>query len=463
MFDQSFSERNLRTIFEVENRKGNYIENDFFPSVASITTSLTKKRASCRIAKKEFYRKRAEYYRIKTPVLKGVVDKLGQRVKIKIKHIAKYKEIRERLLSEELQQLSLELTTSPPMLDLTPLGKIKGKDAFRLGKSAKEYFQYKQILYNLKKAFGVKQNDRDLITSQLAVAINGQFPKILLRTDISSFYESIERSRLEKLLVSNTLLDTHSKSQILHVLKSYQTISGSSKGVPRGVGISALLVEIYMKEFDRSIRNREDVIFYGRYVDDIAVVFDTEGMEPASDQKYRNIVEDECSRLGLNLNSAKTFTQYSPKPFDIEYLGYKFKSDQKSEITLELSDSRERRYKKKIDRAFSSYFFDLMFDEKKATRLLLARIRFLTGNTHLYNNKRRAMIGIYFTNRLVSTTAPFTRLDHYMKSKIRRVKSPNLRKRLEDFSFKTGFEGKLYYKFSTNRISEIVSAWEHVS
>lgn len=76
-----------------------------------------------------------------------------------------------------------------------------------------------------------------------------------------------------------------------------------STGLPRGLGISAVLSELYMKYFDLSIRRVGGVYYYARFVDDI-IVF-------CSDQHSANVVmetaKSELSKLGLTLNGKKSY------------------------------------------------------------------------------------------------------------------------------------------------------------
>ena len=51
-----------------------------------------------------------------------------------------------------------------------------------------------------------------------------------------------------------------------------QTKIKKGLGVPRGIGISSLLSEIYMRDLDDCIKKRPEVIFYARYVDDIFIL-----------------------------------------------------------------------------------------------------------------------------------------------------------------------------------------------
>ena len=44
-------------------------------------------------------------------------------------------------------------------------------------------------------------------------------------------------------------------------------------GVPRGIGISAYLSELFMRNVDNQIQELDDLIYYARYVDDIIAIF----------------------------------------------------------------------------------------------------------------------------------------------------------------------------------------------
>jgi len=48
MLDQSFSTENLRRIFDLENRTGNYLEGRFFPHIEKITQRIKDKKRDLR-------------------------------------------------------------------------------------------------------------------------------------------------------------------------------------------------------------------------------------------------------------------------------------------------------------------------------------------------------------------------------------------------------------------------------
>src|SRR5690606_33805227 len=124
---------------------------------------------------------------------------------------------------------------------------------------------------NIKYTYGVKQADRDLIVPQLRSILDNKFPKIILKTDIKSFYETIDRGLLLKKLNENSVLSLTTRKVIARLLESYEEESGAALGVPRGVGVSAYLAELYMQDFDSAIKSLPNLIYYARYVDDIVI------------------------------------------------------------------------------------------------------------------------------------------------------------------------------------------------
>jgi hypothetical protein len=98
-------------------------------------------------------------------------------------------------------------------------------------------------------------------------------------------------------------------------------------------------------------------------------------------------------------------------------------------------------------------------------RTLIHRLNFLTGNTRLENNKANVLVGIFYTNSLL--TEPFedlTELDNLLGNEIdTNISSEGLRKRLKQFSFKKGFVERKFVNFSshTKKISltEILNAF----
>lgn len=147
-------------------------------------------------------------------------------------------------------------------------------------KNHAQLFAMKQLQTNLQKTFKVKQANRHLIMTNIKLLLKTKRPYYIIRTDVSSFFESIPQDQLRHTIMDNTLLSYKSKVFVNAILKEYEIEKAKLKdderdgmkdgcGVPRGIGISSLLSEIYMRDLDGSIKKRPEVIFYVRYVDDI--------------------------------------------------------------------------------------------------------------------------------------------------------------------------------------------------
>ena len=78
---------------------------------------------------------------------------------------------------------------------------------------------------NLKRIYKDHQSNRRMIVSQVKVLLEETTdPIVILKTDIKSFYESVDRSRLIQKLGDDTLLSYHTLS-LLHKLFSNKEIS----------------------------------------------------------------------------------------------------------------------------------------------------------------------------------------------------------------------------------------------
>lgn len=454
MLKQSFTAENFRNIFDYENRKGINLEAQFFPSVASITKEIQ----SCN-------RKHLNLRKEKPTLTEKTYEDKLQAIR---EEKFELKEKKERLLTEELNSISTQITKRGFEVKLRKAISSSLKTAFTVGNNACSYFAVKQIQFNLRRFYKVKQANRYNIVRQLFNILNNDFPKYLIRTDINSFYESIPSDKLFAKINNDQLLTQVSKKIIKNILSEYKRLSGNKIGLPRGIGVSAYLSELYMRPFDDAIKNIQGVAFYARYVDDIIIVFtQKEGNELSY---YWDILKTKLEEIGLEFNDGEKKRRNKTEKIDlrrpelshIEYLGYKIQfGEKKKSPKIDFSSEKLNRYKKRVELAFKEYERRRKTNKKAAHQIMIKRALFLTGNTRLLNNKRHAMVGIYYSNNLITESRALKALDKCFKKQVGELEEGSLKNRLLKMSFEQGFKQKTFSNFSTKDLSEIVEPWKN--
>ena len=443
MLNQSFSAENFRKILDLENRKGVFLEGEFFLSLKPITEDIRECNKNIKNKKKD---KKAHGDELKElyEKRKGLTEK------------------KEEQLNAELQKTSENVVATDFKIELTKKDIPSEKSLYIVKDSPEHYFTIKQVQANVSRSFVVKQSNRFEIISQVKILLNDEFPKYVLRTDIDDFYENISHERLLEKINENHILSPFSRKILRQILCKYKELSGSNKGIPRGVGVSANLAELYMRDIDRAIMSLRGISYYARYVDDIIIIF-----TPTLDDQNRDylkdikgIIEDEFK---LKLNGTKTFTfdlRNAKRACELEYLGYKmFFGDGK--IKTRLTEKKIKKYKSRIDLTFESYSNLSKINEKEARKILVKRLRFLTGNTRLKNNKNNVLVGIYHSNSQLTEKDDLSSLDDYLRSKINsEIKIARLQERLKKYSFKNGFDTKRFSAFKTHDLQKIMKAWK---
>jgi hypothetical protein len=224
VIDQAFSAENFRRIFDSENRKGSYLEGRFFPDVHECSQKI--KRLNLFLKKNEKLKNKFIISSAAHLKRKDLFNSAKQEIVDK----------RNELINKELELVSKEVNSKSFRLELSsvPLG---NKPMFTLGKDVFSYFTGKKIQWNLKKIYDVKHSSRTEIISQLKVTLNNDFPKYIIKTDVTGFYESICRKKLMGLVNNSNLLTYTSKHMISQILKKYEKLTGEGKGIPRGIGV----------------------------------------------------------------------------------------------------------------------------------------------------------------------------------------------------------------------------------
>jgi hypothetical protein len=455
MLDQSFSAENFRKILDIENRKGVYLEGEFFEDIIEINREIKEINQTIKLLRKQGLSKE---------------DFLEKRSELTLKKEV-LKDSKDTVLMRRLRSISSSVTQSNFRLGIDIDWEILGdKPVYKTSRTLENILTLKQLQYNFRKLYKVKQSNRYSIISQLKNILGDGFPKIIVKTDVSSFYESIPHDGLMKKINDENLLTYLSRRFIQQVLIDYEKLSEESIGVPRGIGISPYLVELYMRDIDAKIKNLPNVLYYARYVDDIIVVF-----SPQVDNSVRNFqqeIKDILISEGLTMNESPTKTKVirldnvnTPIQYDFEYLGYKFSSNvennKQGSLLVSISNRKKEKYSSRLLSAFEGYLYESITNEKIARKIFVKRLRLLMGNTRLVNNKRNVITGVYYSNSLATEVSDFNELDEYFKKLIKDFNlPPGLERRIASKSFVHGFHPTSITKFSGRELGLIMKNWK---
>ena len=447
VLDQSFSPGNLVKIYHGENKKGINVAGMFLPQVLEEYKKINRMRA---LIRKLFLNRRI--YRRST--FKGRVVKLYEMKR-------NYKRIKNEKIVFYMEDVSKVIGSKHFSFKVDKLPyKKNGKDVYRTGSDAASFFAEKQIQRNIKRTYSVKQADRDIIVPQLISILSDKVPKLVMKADIEAFYESIDRDLLVKKLNEKPVLSLSTRKLITKMFRKYEALSGEERGIPRGIGISAYLAELYLKTFDEEIKRIDNLIYYARYVDDIVIVVSIKSGEgeEAIKKKVSSLLDKE--KLSLNQNKTDVFSCLNgSETFSFEYLGYKF-NKAGAELKVSISDKKIEKYKSRISRSIDKFKKNSIKQPKKAKKELFLRLSFLTTNTSLSNNKGNAVVGVYNTNKWITETGPLVHLDNILKGRIASLKDEKIKQKASKFSFRKGFSERRYTRFTSKDLETIVKAWK---
>ena len=376
---------------------------------------------------------------------------------------------------------------------------LDGKSGYTVPDDAVHLFVMKTLQSNLKKVFKVQQANRHRIMTQVKILMNESTPKYIIRTDVHHFYESIPQDRLLNMIKDNTLLSKMSVRFIRQILQEFETKKDAAEskglGVPRGVGISAYLSEIYMRDLDEQIKHREEVVFYVRYVDDIFMVLSHLPHKTTLEQYYEELRE-EFKKVGLSLMNPADINQKEkllteefydrlhkgdkPRKGVFNYLGYNMRwtlsaGEQGNKLITKvyLSDKKNKRIKARIDKAFEHFGEKTKHSLKQAKKDLRDSLRFISGNYRLTKSKSGIKAGVYYSNDLLTDGNSLNAYTWYLRGK--KVEnyvyaevlkgSPerdhyidSIKKMVQRFDFCKQWEERKTYSLPDKRIKEI-SQW----
>lgn len=346
---------------------------------------------------------------------------------------------------------------------------------------------------NLKRRYNVKPNDRSVTVSQIKTLLTEGCPFFILKLDIKSFFESIDREQLIEELCSEMLISTETQ-WLLKKLDAKFTAQ-NVPGLPRGLSMSTTLSEIALSDFDASVRSMPGVYYYSRYVDDILIFcFKNE-------KKIKKDTEILLKNLrNLNLNKEKTneygiqckckrscvcatdhckcrakckCSEKDGKEESLQYLGYKFifkntpNGKKPKNVEIDIADKKIKKIKTRIARSLKGYKISGNY------QITQQRLKFLTGNYPIYRGRSDAGLkgGIYYNYPMLTKYDGLMELDKFKRNITQSMKNPigramrlSLTKEQLDWvsniSFVYGYNQKVFHKFNRKEMYEIKRCFE---
>lgn len=334
--------------------------------------------------------------------------------------------------------------------------KVKNVSIFTT-KSKNEALGLRAIEKSIKAIYQIKFSSKQKISKSLAKIISADNNLGIIRIDIKSFFESVNRKSLIEKLLIDALLSQEILKSLLNIDQRIDEFD--CRGLPRGLAISSVLSELFLRDFDRKISNHHEVYFYARYVDDIIAI-----TKPSA-TTIEDFIINELLKLGLSLNLQKKSSLKEKEGGEFQYLGYRFsRTEDKLKITF--SDNKKKKVKTRIIRSI------IDFGRNEDKQLLKDRIKFLSSNGHLYKNgkKQNLKSGIYYNNQLINDYKCLSELNEFLRKSItcnrggfkRHLKSIDKEtvKEILSYNFFDGFVNREIIDFGSDKLTKIKECWK---
>jgi len=187
VLDQSFSLKNLDSVFQSENRKAKvpsrFMSSDY-KDLAIQYKSYREELNFLHQIKKEGRTEENEK-RIEELYIKKTENANKQREQLEVDLL----KICDKINSPTFRFC---LTEKIPVIDGKP-----GKKCYITGNTAEEYFASKVLTRNIQRVFDLHMSSRNDILTQLKLLLNNnKLPKYIIRTDIQQCFESVSHDKL---------------------------------------------------------------------------------------------------------------------------------------------------------------------------------------------------------------------------------------------------------------------------
>lgn len=204
------------------------------------------------------------------------------------KEIRKIRKILLRWKESYIESL-MENFSETKELEITKGNIINGKQVYCIKDNARDFIVSRILQQKIKQVYRLESTNRNIISAQLRNILEDRYPKIVIKADVESFYESIDFKKAIDEMEADHLMSSQFIAILRNINYQYRKLSGNEKGIPRGIGVSAFVAEYIMRNFDKKVRSLNGLYFYARFVDDVIAVFSA-----------GNINEKDIEQNGIN-------------------------------------------------------------------------------------------------------------------------------------------------------------------
>ena len=360
-------------------------------------------------------------------------------------------------------------------LPLTP-NNLGGRTIYQVNDLACDLV-LRKAAQNIRRITASKQGSRIEIVRRLKLLCEEGLPFTVAKMDIKNFYPSVDQDFLSNQL-SKRLMTAPSTRLVLRSLIEKCKVN-SVNGLPPGLAISAELSEFYMQDFDRKMREQLNAHYFARYVDDIVLI-----LPELDNPNSLRVQVEKALPAGLKLNFSKSkiyaFGNTRKKPTCVEhsfdYLGFKFNvykigNDRPfvRRVELDIASSNVKKNKTRIVKSLLQYLADGNFDD------LRDRVRILTCGYQFFDERqqKKRSAGLQHTYSLINSEAPaLDELDRFFSGMVR-CRSGTIggrlalalsncqRNELLKYSFVRGFDNRVHFRFSADRLAYLMECWKY--
>lgn len=205
--------------------------------------------------------------------------------------------------------------------------------------------------------------------------INHGMKGYFLKIDISKYFASINHEILKKKL-KKCPFDEKTMNLMFSFIDSKNSDTGI--GLPLGNQTSQWFALFYLDEIDRLIKEKLNIKYYIRYMDDLILIDQSKQWLSFC----KNKIENQCqNNLGLSLNSK---TQIGRLCDGVDFLGFRHILKKSGKVVRVLRQQAKKRMKKKLKFLKALTKYEVVGEDYVAIRLasFSAHLRYCSAKSH---------------------------------------------------------------------------------